>query len=435
MGVGMLWLTPEHALQLAFVVFLAMALLAVFATAERTWRLGRPEPEKAARRVAGPRRKIPISFISGSPPEGLSKHRPLQQKKRKGPDQPDVSKDSDDPSGADEDVPQETPPEQVEQVEFCVLAPSYVGPFQTFSIVVAINKESEISSEKESPTSQSGVTSRAFKTLITEIPKGTPICVALESKRLVIDVPEQVIRWDARELAAVFNVRYCDTAIDDIVCKVLIKLAPAFLAWRIYVGNIEFSIRVRRSYLNRFARRLVQRPSEKLPAAKFNQRIGDAMLNGQGKHATRCCKIFLCHSDRDRPHVMRLAEGMWWAGIEPHFDKLSFTAGLHWKIQARGVIEDCDALYLCWSKNAAGEDGNGTPGIKIELEHALELERGSKPGFAIIPVLVGDAFIELPEPIRGRWVEQQYLAFRKEWETRYSDQLHQEFRKSFPGWD
>src|SRR5215216_2316316 len=101
-------------------------------------------------------------------------------------------------------------------------------------------------------------------------------------------------------------------------------------------------------------------------------------------------KVFLSHSVKGDPASEAIARKLFVAleasNFEPFLDLETLEIGENWEATLRKEIERSDAAILLLSKKAVEE----SEWVAREI-HLLQVREGNRPGFLILPLLLGDA--------------------------------------------
>lgn len=94
---------------------------------------------------------------------------------------------------------------------------------------------------------------------------------------------------------------------------------------------------------------------------------------------------YLCYAYKDRAQVLVRAQALFSAGVSVFMDRSTLRPGDDWQSQVCRMIDQADAFFLFWSKDAA-QSGE----VRKEVLYALEHQKHDAHGLpTIIPVVLG----------------------------------------------
>lgn len=204
-----------------------------------------------------------------------------------------------------------------------------------------------------------------------------------ESNTLIPDLWLGVISWEGRPIAPPFSAAAPRTG-KALECKSTIHIIVGSTP----IGAIDFDTLIDPSIEN--ASGLVRLASRALRAAQLNSNGKELVVDLQGSAAFRYRSAFLSYARKDLHRVSYFAQGLEEAGIKVRADVNAFRLGETWNSQARALIAECDAFYLCWSTSASESEA-----VRQELEYARKLAR-EIGRLKIIPIFIDDKVIKLP---------------------------------------
>lgn len=283
-----------------------------------------------------------------------------------------------------------------EPIEFSVFAPAVVSKDVSFPIDVNIDfyKDDEGLAGAES----------TFDSLVLEIENGSLIDLSLESDDLEIDAPHQTLHWIGRRLTAVFIVRMAKERPADLSTELQCSMHVSINGCPL--GHIPFTLEIGKSDTSKIQ-------LQDFSAQELIREIGKLSLEGRGKGALRYRDVFLSYTDDDLNRVTYIADGLEFGGVARIRTHLTVSpTGEDWEKIVGPEIAQCEAVLLCWSANAAGPSGQGTEGIQLEIDLALKQEK-LRRSFRLVPMMLGNEFVPLPDKIRRRTATTQYFFVRR----------------------
>jgi len=120
---------------------------------------------------------------------------------------------------------------------------------------------------------------------------------------------------------------------------------------------------------------------------------------------SRPLRVFLCHSNNDKPAVRELYQKLraepW---IQPWLDEEELFPGMDWNMEIEKAIEETDVIMVCLSNNSITKEGYVQREIRIALDYADYKPEGT---LFIIPVRLEEC---TPPKRLARW---QYVDYFK----------------------
>ena len=98
----------------------------------------------------------------------------------------------------------------------------------------------------------------------------------------------------------------------------------------------------------------------------------------------RRLRVFLCHSNADKPKVRDLFRRLATAhGFDPWFDEESLLPGAEWEGEIRKAVQAADIVLVCLSQQSVTKNGFVQKEIQLALDAADQRVEGT---FSILPV-------------------------------------------------
>ena len=102
---------------------------------------------------------------------------------------------------------------------------------------------------------------------------------------------------------------------------------------------------------------------------------------------TRKLKVFLCHSENDKPVVEELCARLKKEGFDPWMESESIHPGQVKKFEIEKAMSTCDVVLLCISKFTLSVEGP----VQERMRHAIDIQAEKLPGsIFLIPVRLED---------------------------------------------
>jgi hypothetical protein len=183
---------------------------------------------------------------------------------------------------------------------------------------------------------------RGFKTLETEMAKGTRIDFHLLMKGVLIDHPVQHVTWRGCPEPVQFGVRIPrNRRVGDLIGTIVVGQNGA------PVGYIKFKLTV-------------------VPSDRRN-RLG----RPTGEKACRYETAFFSYASSDRREVLKRVQILRQLRIKFFYDLLSLDPGVRWERELYKHIKESDLFLLFWSKAASESEW-----VLKELRYAVECQGG-----------------------------------------------------------
>lgn len=111
----------------------------------------------------------------------------------------------------------------------------------------------------------------------------------------------------------------------------------------------------------------------------------------------RKLKIFLCHSQEDKPEIRELYQRLISDEFDVWLDEEKLVPGQEWDLEIKKAIRDADAVIVCLSQNSITKSGYVQKELRMALDIADEKPEGE---IYLIPAKLEDC----PVPLKlSRW--------------------------------
>ena len=204
---------------------------------------------------------------------------------------------------------------------------------------------------------------RAFKSLSTDVERGTVLTFDLLMPGLDIDDSRQELTWQGRPESVQFGItvpsEHKTGAVIGTV-RVCIGTVP--------VGCVKFKLNV--------------------GANEIDAEAEDAVPTGE--QAIRFRKAFASYASADRHAVLPRVQMLRTVGIDCFQDALDLDPGSRWEQELYRHIDECDLFLLFWSSSARESDW-----VKKEVLYALERKSNDE----LAPPEICPVIIEGPPPV------------------------------------
>jgi hypothetical protein len=150
-------------------------------------------------------------------------------------------------------------------------------------------------------------------------------------------------------------------------------------------------------------RKWVVQPAERIASSRSLEPLGIASPtsnkayppNDSIRRSPNPLRVFLCHSQDDKPAVRDLYCRLRYQGSAPWLDEYELLPGHRWKQEIRKAVRDSDVVIVCLSKASITKRGYVQKEIRLALDAAEELPDGT---IFIIPLKLEDC--DVPDRLR-----------------------------------
>lgn len=112
-------------------------------------------------------------------------------------------------------------------------------------------------------------------------------------------------------------------------------------------------------------------------------------------------RVFLCHSNGDKPVVRKLYQHLKQDGFAPWLDEEDLIPGQDWREEIPAAVRACNVVVVCLSKGSTTKEGYVQKEIKVALDVAQEKPEGT---IFIIPARLEED-VNVPERLsQWHWV-------------------------------
>jgi hypothetical protein len=114
---------------------------------------------------------------------------------------------------------------------------------------------------------------------------------------------------------------------------------------------------------------LVTRPTRLPATASSRQKQQDNESQAEVSQTTPLLRVFLCHSNRDKPAVRILYRRLLVDGLSPWLDEEDLLPGQKWDAEIPKAVRSSDAVIICLSHGSTNKRGY----VQKEIRYALDI--------------------------------------------------------------